>query len=262
MTREFSFLVDDMYKIKGKVLILLFCIFSSNICFSSTYDTSIQKADSSYFSAEELVILLQNYLKDRGFQSYPSIDKNKKLQKCSKPLKFFPLFESWKTVEVVCDDITNSWHLFIRTRAQSFNADISDEEEDFKNFVVVSNKSLSKGHILTKNDLKLIAIDKIAGIGVFNKVEDIIGRKLKQNVSLGHPIRSRHLHLNWVINKGDKIDIIQSLNTVFISASGVALENGQIGEKIRVMNISSKKNLVAWVLNEKKVSIQSKINIK
>ena len=30
---------------------------------------------------------------------------------------------------------------------------------------------------------------------------------------------------------GDKIDIIQSIGTIFISASGVALENGQKGEK-------------------------------
>ena len=86
-----------------------------------------------------------------------------------------------------------------------------------------------------------------------------MGRKLKQNISLGFPIRSRHLHLDWVINKGDKIDIVQSEGSVSISASGVALENGQKGEKIRVMNLSSEKNLVAWVLNERKVSIQTKI---
>ena len=67
-------------------------------------------------------------------------------------------------------------------------------------------------------------------------------------------------HKDFEAFKGDKIDIIQSIGTVFISASGVALENGQKGEKIRVMNLSSEKNLVAWVLNEKKVTTQTKIN--
>ena len=79
-------------------------------------------------------------------------------------------------------------------------------------------------------------------------------------MSLGFPIRSRHLHLEWVINKGDKIDIIKSAGGIDISASGVALESGQKGEKIKVMNLSSEKNLVAWVINEKKVSIKAKIN--
>ena len=62
-----------------------------------------------------------------------------------------------------------------------------------------------------------------------------------------------------ILNKGDKIDILQSEGNVSISTSGIALENGQKGEKIRVMNLSSEKNLVAWVLDEKKVSIQTKI---
>ena len=101
---------------------------------------------------------------------------------------------------------------------------------------------------------------EIARANIFNNIEDLVGRKLKQNVSLGFPIRSRHLQLDWVISKGDKIDIIKSIGTIFISASGVALENGQKGEKIRVMNLSSEKNLVAWVLNEKKVTTQTKIN--
>ena len=117
-----------------------------------------------------------------------------------------------------------------------------------------------KGHIIKKSDLELANAKKNVGPGIFNTIEDLVGRKLKQNVSLGFPIRSRHLHLEWVINKGDKIDIIQSAGGINISASGVALENGQKGEKIKVMNLSSEKNLVAWVINEKKVSIKAKIN--
>ena len=126
--------------------------------------------------------------------------------------------------------------------------------------IIVSKKSLKKGQIIEKNDLGFKSAKKNIGADIFYNIEDLVGRKLKQNISLGFPIRSRHLQLDWVINKGDRIDIIQSIGTVFISASGVALENGQKGEKIRVMNLSSEKNLVAWVLNEKKVTTQTKIN--
>ena len=118
--------------------------------------------------------------------------------------------------------------------------------------IIFSKKSLKKGQIIAKDDLVFKNVKKNIGSDIFNNIEDLVGRKLKQNVSLGFPIRSRHLQLDWVISKGDKIDIIQSIGTIFISASGVALENGQKGEKIRVMNLSSEKNLVAWVLNEKK----------
>ena len=253
-----SFLVVKMFNIKEKFFILFIFLLSATLCFSSS-NLNLKK-ENSFISAESLSKLLQNYLKNKGIESYPSIDKNKKFKSCGKPLKFFPVFKSWTTVEVVCSHTNNNWNIFVRTRAH-FAYNKTDNQEVMKsNIIVISNKSLIKGHIIRKNDLELSNSKKNVGTGIFNKIEDLVGRKLKQNISLGFPIRSRHLHLDWVINKGDKIDILQSEGNVSISTSGIALENGQKGEKIRVMNLSSEKNLVAWVLNEKKVSIQTKIN--
>ena len=50
---------------------------------------------------------------------------------------------------------------------------------------------------------------------------------------------------------------------LIVSVQGTGMINYQSiqkGEKIRVMNLSSEKNLVAWVLNEKKVTTQTNIN--
>tara|TARA_B100001057_G_scaffold355323_1_gene357324 strand:+ start:1539 stop:2318 length:780 start_codon:yes stop_codon:yes gene_type:complete len=257
MIEEFSFLVDKMFKIKEKFFILLIFFISVSVSFSSS-KSSLQNEDT-FTSAKELSNLLQNYLKNQGIDSYPSIDTNKKFKSCGKHLKFFPVFKSWTTVEIVCGDPNNNWKIFVRTRAH-VDYNYNDKKEKLKNKIVFSNKSLLKGHIIRKSDLELSNAKKNVGAGIFNNIEDLVGRKLKQNVSLGFPIRSRHLHLEWVINKGDKVDIIQSTGGIIISASGVALENGQKGEKIKVMNLSSEKKLVAWVINEKKVSIQAKIN--
>ena len=258
MIEGFSFLVGKMFKIKEKFYIFLIFFISATVSFSSS-NSSLHNEDT-FTSAKELSNLLQNYLKNKGIESYPSIDKNKKFKSCGNPLKFFPVFKSWTTVEIVCSHPNNNWNIFVRTRAH-FTYNKSYNQEVMKNnIIVISNKSLLKGHIIGKNDLELSNSKKNVGTGIFNKIEDLVGRKLKQNISLGFPIRSRHLHLEWVINKGDKIDIIKSAGGINISASGVALENGQKGEKIKVMNLSSEKNLVAWVINEKKVSIQAKIN--
>ena len=258
MIEAFSFLVDKMLKIKEKFYILIIFFISASICFSSSNST-IQNKDT-FTSAKELTIKLKNYLKIKGIESYPSIDKNKKLKSCSEQLKFFPVFKSWTTVEIVCSEPNNNWNIYVRTRASSTHKNINTQEKLNNNMIVFSNKSLLKGHIIKKSDLELLSSKKNVGTGIFKNIDDLVGRKLKQNVSLGFPIRSRHLHLDWIINKGEKIDIIQSSGGINISVSGIALENGQKGEKIRVMNLSSEKNLVAWVINEKKVSIQAKIN--
>ena len=246
-----------MFKIIEKFCILFILLIPATISFSSS-NSSLQN-ESTYTSAQELSNLLQNYLKNKGIESYPSIDKNKKFKSCSKHLKFFPVFKSWTTVEIVCSNPNNNWNIFVRTRAHFDYRNTNNQEKLNENMIVFSKKSLLKGHIIKKSDLELSNAKKNVGTGIFNDIEDLVGRKLKQNVSLGFPIRSRHLHLEWVINKGDKIDIIQSAGGINISASGVALENGQKGEKIKVMNLSSEKSLVAWVINEKKVSIQAKI---
>ena len=258
MIEAFSFLVDKMFKIKEKFCILIIFFLSASISFSSS--NSSTQNEGSFTSAKELTKLLQNYLKNKGIESHPSIDKNKKFKSCDNQLKFFPLFKSWTTVEIVCSDPNNNWNIFVRTRAHLANKNIDSQEKSINNMIVFSNKSLLKGHIIKKSDLKLFNAKKNVGPGIFNNINDLVGRKLKQNISLGFPIRSRHLHLDWIINKGDKIDIIQNAGGINISASGVALENGQKGEKIRVKNLSSEKRLVAWVINEKKVSIQAKIN--
>ena len=253
-----SFLVGKMFKIKEKFFIFLIFFISATVSFSSS-NSSLDNEDT-FTSAKELSNLLQNYLKNKGIESYPSIDKNKKFKSCGKHLKFFPVFKSWTTVEIVCSNPDNNWNIFVRTRAHVDYKNNDSKKNLNKNMIVFSNKSLLKGHIIKKSDLELSNAKKNVGAGIFDNIEDLVGRKLKQNVSLGFPIRSRHLHLEWVINKGDKIDIIKSAGGINISASGVALENGQKGEKIKVMNLSSEKNLVAWVINEKKVSIQAKIN--
>ena len=258
MIEGFSFLVDKMFKIVEKFYILFILLASATVSFSSS-NLSLQN-EKKFTSAKELSELLQNYLKNKGIESYPSIDKNKKFKSCGQHLKFFPVFKSWTTVEIVCSNPDNSWNIFVRTRANYEYNNTGNQEKSYENKIVFSNKSLLKGHIIKKSDLELANAKKNVGPGIFNTIEDLVGRKLKQNVSLGFPIRSRHLHLEWVINKGDKIDIIQSAGGINISASGVALENGQKGEKIKVMNLSSEKNLVAWVINEKKVSIKAKIN--
>ena len=257
-TEESSFLVGKMYLIREKIFISLILLLSVTISFASS-DKHLNH-DQEFISAETLTESLKKFLINKGIESYPSINKDKKFKNCGEPLKFFPVLQSWNTVEVVCNGPKNNWNLLIRTRANLYIQNNTSKEIQKNNKIIVSKKSLKKGKILEKNDLVFKSVKKNIGADIFNNIEDLVGRKLKQNVSLGFPIRSRHLHLDWVVSKGDKIDIIQSIGTVFISATGVALENGQKGEKIRVMNLSSEKNLVAWVLNEKKVTTQTKIN--
>ena len=209
-------------------------------------------------SGEALKTQITQYLATKGMESYPAVNINKKFPPCESPLSIFPMFQGWSTVEVVCTEYGNNWKVLVRTRAHlSELKNNSPAVQKVVNSAIVATKSLTKGHLITEKDIQLVEVKKSIGTGTFRKKIDLIGRKLKNNVSVGFALRSRHLEPNWVILTGDKIDIVQTGNMFNVSVTGIALQNGQEGEKIKVRNISSDKILVARVINEKKVSINA-----
>ena len=131
-----------MFKIIEKFCILFILLTSATVSFSSS-NSSLQN-EKKFISALELSNLLQNYLKNKGIDSYPSIDKNKKFKSCNDHLKFFPVFKSWRTVEIVCSKPDSNWNIFVRTRANFDHNNTENQEKLDKNMIVFANKSLLK----------------------------------------------------------------------------------------------------------------------
>ena len=119
-----------MFKIIEKFCILFILLTSATVSFSSS-NSSLQN-ERTFTSAKELSNLLQNYLKNKGIESYPSIDKNKKFKSCNDHLKFFPVFKSWRTVEIVCSKPDNNWNIFVRTRANFDHNNTENQEKCIK----------------------------------------------------------------------------------------------------------------------------------
>ena len=225
-------------------------------CFMIMFPQKLLASDG--FSGQMLKTLVVNFLANKGMESHPAININKKFPACGSPLAIFPMFKGWSTVEVVCTENGNDWKVLVRTRAQLSDSKNSMEPVvSGKNLAIVVTKSLSKGHLITEKDIQVVKAKKRIGTGTFRNKIDLIGRKLKTNISVGFPVRSRHLEPNWVISSGDQIEIVKAGNMFNVSVIGIALQNGQRGEKIKVKNISSEKTLVARIINEKKVSINA-----
>ena len=121
----------------------------------------------------------------------------------------------------------------------------------------VSNEK-KKGEIINADDVIKIhkKIFNINGL-VFNK-EDLIGKKLSKSVSANRAIFFSSLERDWLIEKNSLIFIENRINSVTIKVEGIALQNGDLGEKIRVKNVKSGKILQGFVRDKKKVSLNTK----
>jgi flagella basal body P-ring formation protein FlgA len=63
-----------------------------------------------------------------------------------------------------------------------------------------------------------------------------------------------------MIEKDQSVILVNKLERIQVEALGTALENGNFGDRIRVINNKSGQKLLGIVESEKKIQIISKIN--
>ncbi len=79
--------------------------------------------------------------------------------------------------------------------------------------------------------------------------QEVLGKRLRQSLRKGMPIRGDQLEIAPLVRRGDRVTITLRSKGLQIVTSGKAKEDGQLGEMIRVMNLESKKNVYAEVVN-------------
>ena len=211
-------------------------------------------------SGEEIKNLTTRFLKEQGYNSNPLIKNNRKFSQCSHNLKIKGIFKDFKTVSVSCTSPLK-WKILLRTnavplRSQENNIFKNNSSKEFQNAVLVLSSSLKKGEAIKNDDISLKVINKNIGNGFFIDPKNLIGRKLRQNLSLGQIVRSRHLEENWMIQKGQLVTISSKLNGVNVSMEGKSLENGHFQQLIKVTNLSSGKVIQGRIINQKNILIK------
>ena len=82
----------------------------------------------------------------------------------------------------------------------------------------------------------------------------MVGRKVKNNLVAGTVVKGRHLETTYLVNEEDTVLVVAANNSITITTSAIALENGQLGDMISVKNINSEKLLKVIITGQKKVA--------
>jgi flagella basal body P-ring formation protein FlgA len=77
-------------------------------------------------------------------------------------------------------------------------------------------------------------------------------------LSINQVVQNRHLEIDWLIQKDQSVSIESQIGGVTVVGSGLALDNAQIGDLLRVLNQSSKVIVEGRVVSEKKIKIITK----
>jgi flagella basal body P-ring formation protein FlgA len=113
--------------------------------------------------------------------------------------------------------------LQIPVRVRLFNEVATAVKTIFRGEAVkAENISLEKKEVTNYTDIDLMPVD------------EIIGKKARNNISEGSIITRLSLESEKTINRGDKVKIVVEAGAIRISATGEALQDGAIGDMILV----------------------------
>lgn len=136
------------------------------------------------------------------------------------------------TIKIKCLD-ENNWQQFVQVR-------------NFEQLpVVILNNNIAKGDLINQSDLSIAYKAKhLIRAHSTDDVNTLIGSRAKRNLRSGQIVNNKYL---CNICKGDRVTIIAHIRGLKIKTSGEALEDGRIGQQIRVKNAKSGNKIQAKV---------------
>jgi len=177
------------------------------------------------------------------------LDSRLKLKKCNKKLQaFLPRGSRGMgktTVGIKCTG-SKAWSLHVPVTINVYEK------------VLVASRQLQKGSVLVASDLKL-SRNNLAKLsyGYYEDLNSGIGKELKKRVSPGTVLTPSMLKKPRIIKRGQKITIMAQSGSALVRMKGKALASGAIGDRIKVMNVKSRKKLegIITLTGEVKVDI-------
>lgn len=214
----------------------------------------------------QIRVVIQAELAEYGLLVEPSINPDRLLRTCEGDFEVEKAFGSWQTVRVICKQV-NPWDIFVRTgyrRNTQAKADESPEKNqksgnlDLMQRVIIV-RPVSRGDFLASEDLGLQTLSRSGGSG-FTNIEELVGRRAKKSLRAGLVLHDRHLQPDWMVQAKQTVSVVNNTGGIQVTTAGIALENGRLGDLVKVKNLSSNSILHGFVAGTKKISIGTKIN--
>lgn len=148
------------------------------------------------------------------------------------------------TMGIKCKDEANHWTLYVPIKISILKT------------VYIAKRPLLKGTRVSANDIYQAELDvQKLKQGYFVDSHELIGQICKQNIATDTPLNPYNIELAKLVHKGEQVTINATNNNLTISMDGIALDDGALGEPVKVKNSSSKKVIEAQVSGVKAVKV-------
>lgn len=122
--------------------------------------------------------------------------------------------------------------------------------------VVVARNSLRRHQVVEEKDVQVVNknITLLPG-DVATDLQEVLGKRMTLSVNSQEVLRKSMVEIPPVVKKGDRVTLLVENPSFSITSAGEVKEDGRKGERIRVINISSKKEVQGRVLDNHTVQV-------
>ena len=228
-------------KIILKVLIITFLIVKDSL--------------ASTISGYEIKSLIEKWLEQQGVQSNVNILESLRYPACEpENIIINDISGNSKLIKVNCIG-NNPWQFIVRNKVNKLKSKTKNKQ--LSDFYALKNFK-EKGSIIKEKDLIIIKRKNSQRNLFISEKTDIVGKKLKNNVNSNQLLKRSNLEKDWLIKKNSQVTIINNKSFVTIKEDGLAMNDANYMDMIKVKNIKSGKVIVGYAKNEKKVILNTK----
>ncbi|MCL2913104.1 flagellar basal body P-ring formation protein FlgA [Shewanella corallii] len=148
------------------------------------------------------------------------------------------------TVKISCTspDMDYPWQMFISVRVEILRP------------VVVADAHLGSGQLIDPDKIRLEWVDQSQLRGSqYEDTQDLVGTRAKRRIAKDSPIFSANV---CFVCRGDKVDIMARTEGFMIKTQGEALQDGIVGDSIRIKNSRSNRRLDATIIGIGEVEVK------
>lgn len=123
--------------------------------------------------------------------------------------------------------------------------------------VVVSAKPLGKYQPIERDDIRIqrMNLARVPSNAVV-QLEQALGRRANRHIAPDCILRRDQVELPPVVKRGDIVQVVAETPALKISIKGMAKQDGAKGDRIKVINLRSKKAIYAQVIDSQTVSVE------
>ena len=210
---------------------------------------------ASTISGYEIKSLIEKWLEKQGVEGNVNILESLKYPACEpENIIINDISGNSKLIKVNCIG-NNPWQFIVRNKVNKLKSKTKNKQ--LSNFYALKNFK-EKGSIIKEKDLIIIKRKNSQRNLFISEKTDIVGKKLKKSVNSNQLLKRSNLEKDWLIKKNSQVTIINNKSFVTIKEDGLAMNDANYMDMIKVKNIKSGKVIVGYAKNEKKVILNTK----